>query len=446
MAVDPLRKLLWLKQESLEGRANRIVVLSPKAVGLRRGDLRFAPSPAHFEAAQARLDSIDRLIRRRLVHLGQIMEPDRRTALDSILIAMAMVEREIDRARRSFGMFFEIFAQRGTAFAPALAAHDAIAADCYRAVRLGLPGLIQGPVLKPITYMEHGYSPATMRRGVSLARLLGEPNPFPLIRIPWDRDRPWQSVFLHEVAHNLMADLRVWHETKDAVIRRLAEIRLPLRAIAIYGRWHKEIFADLAAILLGGPAAAFGMAEFLAHPADRVMTYRPGGAHPVGYLRIFIMAEMLRRLGFVEDADMVSTVWRRLYDPERGHRIPPVLMETQARAIPAVVDEIAFQPRRALAQQALSSVIRFRPEDQAAIRRGAFDLKTGHPPQALPPRHVVSACLYALEAGAEAQRLSLLVIRLLAHRGTGWRGEKLANPAELLPAPIPSRLPAAMTA
>ena len=33
---------------------------------------------------------------------------------------------------------------------------------------------------------------------------------------------------------------------------------------SVYGRWHKEIFADLAAILLGGPAAAWGMADFLA--------------------------------------------------------------------------------------------------------------------------------------------------------------------------------------
>ena len=69
-----------------------------------------------------------------------------------------------------------------------------------------------GPLLKPVCYMEHGYSPATMRRGVALARLLGEPNPFPLIRIPWDRDQPWQAVFLHEVAHNVQSDLGIWQE------------------------------------------------------------------------------------------------------------------------------------------------------------------------------------------------------------------------------------------
>ena len=113
--------------------------------------------------------------------------------------------------------------------------------------------IFPGPLVAPLTYLEHGYSPATMRRGVTLSRLLGETNPFPLIRIPYDRDRPWQAVFLHEVAHNLQADLGLWVQNRDAVIQRLSEAQLPPLAVSIFGRWHKEIFADLAALLLGGP-------------------------------------------------------------------------------------------------------------------------------------------------------------------------------------------------
>ena len=44
----------------------------------------------------------------------------------------------------------------------------------------------------------------------------------------------------------------------------------------------------------------------------------------------------------------VRAVWKRLYDPRRGHRIPALLLNDAKRAIPAVVDEIAFQPRRGL--------------------------------------------------------------------------------------------------
>ena len=146
------------------------------------------------------------------------------------------------------------------------------------------------------------------------------------------------------------------------------------------------------------------MAVFLSHPRDKVLTYRPGGPHPTGFLRAFILAEMLRRMGFIEDARRLARVWGSLYDPRRGHRLPHVLMHEARRAIPAVVDEICFQPRRNLAETALASVIRFSRDDEAAIRRGALRLSRGQWPADLPPRFIVSASGYALEAGADTPR------------------------------------------
>lgn len=411
MARNPIETFLRLKAASLRARARQLIRLTPQSVGLRPRDMPYAPSAGHFRAAQKQLAAIERTIERRLATAARQIAPSH----EDRLLSMAMIEREIDRARRAFGMFFELFAQRGTIYAPALAAHDVIGIDCYHAVMEGLPGIFTGPMLAPVCYLEHGYSPATVRRGVALARLLGDSLPFPIVRIPWDRDKPWQAVFLHEVAHNLQADLRIWEDVQQAVLQRLSQMRLAPAAIATFTRWHKEIFADLAALLLGGPAAAFGMAEFLAHPSDKVMTYRPGGAHPVGYLRLLMQAEMLRRMGFRRDADALREIWQTLYDPARGARMPKWLLDAAPRAIPAVVDEIAFQPRRNLAEKALCNVIRFTPRDQLAIRRGAFDLKRGKPPIGLPPRHVVSACRYALEAGAEPNRLGALVIAHLAN-------------------------------
>ncbi|MDP1007529.1 hypothetical protein, partial [Klebsiella pneumoniae] len=66
--------------------------------------------------------------------------------------------------------------------------------------------------------------------------------------------------------------------------------------------------------------------------------------------------------------------------------------------IPEVVDEIAFQTRRNLAQQALADVIPFDAGDQDAILDAARRLQAGKPVD-LPPRHVVSAAHYALESG-----------------------------------------------
>lgn len=397
------RHFLRAKLIGLAARLRRLNRVDKAFVGLRPQDLPYAPSAQHFLVANARLGQVEQQIRRRYADLVRSFE---QAPVQRVLIDMALVERELDRARRLFGMFYEVFAQRGTSFGPALAAHDAIAQDCYQAIRDAAPRIFSGPMLKPVCYMEHGYSPATMRRGVQLSRLLGESNPFPLIRIPWDRDQPWQAVFLHEVAHNLQADLGIWQETRTAVVRRLAgQLRQPMLA-GIYGRWHKEIFADLAAILLGGPAAAWSMADFLAHPAPRTLTYRPGGAHPTAYLRVKILAEMLRRLGFGAEAARLNQVWSTLYQPERGHRMPLPLLTSAGRAIPEVVDEIAFQTRRNLAQRALVDIIPFSRDDQAAIRAGAQALAAGQAERVtLPPRHLLSAASYALASGRITPRL-----------------------------------------
>jgi hypothetical protein len=234
--------------------------------------------------------------------------------------------------------------------------------------------------------MEPGYSPATTRRGVALRRLLGERNPFPLIRIPRGNDQPWQPVFLHEVAHNLQADLGIWEENRSAVGHRMWRAVSDPAVVSVYRRWHKEIFADLAALLLGGPASAWGMMSFLAHPAPKTLTYRPGGVHPTGYLRVLILSEMLERMGFEGDAALMRRIWRRLYQPAQGHRIPATLLRASGKTIPVVVDEIAFQPRRNLAQRALADVIPFSIQDEQSIRQGSRMFARGVLPQDLPAR------------------------------------------------------------
>lgn len=398
----------------LAARARRLSRMDYNSVGIRPQDLPYVPSPDHFRAANERLALIDREIVRRMrgllrrwPHAG----PQR------VLLDIALVERELDRARRAFGLFFEVFAQRGSSFAPVLAAHDVVAMDCYDTVRHGAPGLLPRAILPPVSYMEHGYSPATMRRGAILSRLLGERNPFPIVRIPWDRDNPWQPVILHELSHNLQADMSIWNENKIAVARRVLGGSGDPRLASIYSRWHKEIFADLAALLLGGPAAAWGLAQFLAHPGPRALTFRPG-VHPTGFLRVLLLTEMLRRMGFGIQAGRLEQVWRRLYDPSRFHRLPAFLLESAGSMIPTVVDEIAYQTRRNLAHRALADVISFRRDDEEAIQCGKRRLiEGGLPDRSLPPRHMVSAASYALNSGLlPPTLLSQRVVARLAER------------------------------
>lgn len=407
--LESVDAFLSTKATTLTDRARRLGDLDPRRVGLRREDAPFSPSTAHFKAANSRLVAIDRNIRKRLLALHRCPIHDVRRRL----LQMALVEREVDRSRRAFGLFFEIFAQRGTSFAASLAAHDVIARDCYVAALSSSPGLLRKPLLTPLTYMEHGYSPATMRRGVTLKRLLGEPNPFPLIRIPWDRDRPWQATFLHEVAHNLQADLGVWEETKQAVKRRLATTFLSEELQGVWAKWHKEIFADLAAVLLGGPAAAFGLAEFLAHPPAKVALYKAGGVHPTGFLRGLILAEMLRRMGFQEKSRQLADIWTTLYRDAAQRRLPKDLMASAAKIIPVVVDEIAYQPRRMLAERGLADVIRFDSKAQKQILVGARHFRKGRIPR-LPPRWLIGAARTAIEKGADARRVGDLLTKSLA--------------------------------
>ena len=411
-ADSSTRRFLDTKFRALRARAKRLTHLTPRQIGLRSEDLPYAPTRSHFHAANKRLAIIGDAIQRDITTIERGWPP---ATTQMALTQMAMLDRRVDRLRRTFGMFFEVMSQRGSGFAPALAAHDAIALDCYNVVRNALPGVFSGPLLKPLTYMEHGYSPATQRRGVALARLLGDTNPFPVIRIPWDRDNSWQPVFLHEVAHNLQADMGLWHENANAVANRLGSMRFDPLVVTIYRRWHKEIFADLAALLLGGTAATWGMMEFLAHPAARALTYRPGGAHPTGWVRVLILTEMMRRMGFAEEAARADKVWRQLYDPRRGHRLPPILMAATTRVIPAIVDEIAYQPRRGLGQHALADAIPFTRADEARIRSGGIAIAAGRVPN-LPARFFVSASRFALESGADPQAISKLVFGHLARR------------------------------
>ena len=139
------------KRLGLVARAGKLSALTPRRVGLRPQDMPYAPSPEHFKAANRRLREI-RV--RSAAQVRRLAAGWTESAAPQKLVAMAMVEREVDRARRAFGMFFEIFSQRGSSFAPALAAHDVIAVDCYRAIRNAAPELLTRPLLKPLTYLE----------------------------------------------------------------------------------------------------------------------------------------------------------------------------------------------------------------------------------------------------------------------------------------------------
>lgn len=420
MPTDAVREFVSVKVRALSARARRLATLDPESVGIRPQDRPYAPAEAHFAAANRRLAQIDEDVRR---HLAALSRTSLSRELDSpaLLAQAALVEREVDRARRAFGLFFDVFSQRGSRFGPALAACDAIAADCFAVVRQSLPGLLPPVLVKPLTYLEYNFSPATFRRGVLLGRLLGERNPFPLVRVPYERiESPWgMGVLLHEVAHNLQADLGIWNETENAVRARVLRVSGDTWLTRIWARLHKEIFADAVALLLGGPASARTMKDFLAYPPRRVLSFRPLSSHPMPYLRVFLLAEMLRRMGFTAEAARTEEIWRALYDRfVPGARAPHRLLETAPRLIPHVIDEVVFQPRRGLAQHAVVDAIPFRASDERAIQAAGVGIAGGRLPRGFPPRFAPSAARWALERRVAApEAIARTVLGALVNQG-----------------------------
>ncbi|MGV2390314.1 MAG UNVERIFIED_CONTAM: hypothetical protein LVR29_24945 [Microcystis novacekii LVE1205-3] len=61
----------------------------------------------------------------------------------------------------------------------------------------------------------------------------------------------------------------------------------------------------------------------------------------------------------VKKAIAYGACWQRIYNPNRFHRLPARLLTTSELLIPHLVDEIAYQTRRNLAQQALHDIIPF---------------------------------------------------------------------------------------
>ncbi len=296
--------------------------------------------------------------------------------------------------------YFDLFVQRLSSFGERLLSVDRIAANCYEDLYVGIGAAQPTPSLLPFSYARSGFSPATYRRGVPLMRLRFNKNLFPLIMLPQHRlDNVWAlSSVLHEVSHNLQADLGLWDEMPLHIYRRLTtEGRIPPGVAQVWARWHKEMMADMFALLLGGPAAVESLMDVVGRAPASTVRFNPRGVHPTSYLRVLISVVLLRRMGFERMADDLSRVWRRLYPRLRPDDIPRPIMETFARASELAVDTMAFQPYRQLANKSLSQVLTFGPREMEIVEQAGRQLGAGQETGAVPARFMIGAARFALD-------------------------------------------------
>jgi len=392
----------WMVTQSVN-LARHIGSLRPFAYG-EFGTGSAAPSRAH-------LDAVNRFIgefRARLTDggvwldaaIGLARKDPADANIERLLSRKHAVSRRVLYVEGIWDFYFDLFVQRLSSFGERLRAVDRIGANCYEDLYLGLGTARPTPTLLPFSYANAGFGPLTYRRGVPLPRLRNHPNLFPLVVLPQHRlDAVWAlSSVLHETAHNLQADLGLWDVLPQMIFTRLTgDGRLPPQVATIWARWHKEIAADLFAIVLGGPAAVESLMDVVGQSRPSTVRFMAVGVHPTPVLRVPINLALLRRLGFTRLAGDLGAAWKRLYPQVTARDVPEPLLSTFDRAAELTVDVIAFTPHPQLAGKSLAQLVEFGPGQQALVDQAAALLGSGQDVGTVPPRLMISAARRALD-------------------------------------------------
>jgi hypothetical protein len=362
-----------------------------------------SPTEAHTQAANALIESLRRGLLRRTrrvtAAVARAVREPTGPHLRDVVRLKAWAHNSVRSIETVWDFYFELFGQRQSQFADWLLSCDRIALDCYQHAYLGLAVARSIPAPPPFSYMRTGFAPATFRRGIPLRRLGQQLNPFPLIQLPYHRlVNPWTlGAVLHEVSHNLQNDLGLARAVPRAITRRLLRAGFGRLVASVWTRWNREAFADLCGLLLGGPAIVGSLMDVIGRSPTTTVTYDPRGPHPTPYLRGFLSMELLRRMGFADEAAQHRRAWARLYSNPRAGNIPPPLLDSFPRAVALVVDTICYQPYPSLGGRPLAQAICFGAKEQQMVEEAARRLATGTDPGVVPERFLIGAARFALE-------------------------------------------------
>lgn len=396
--TDDLNK--FVRAQALDARRNVAAIRPFRLDEFGTGPA--SPSASHIQVASEFMMAL----RERLMGLVERLDEAAATAvaapsprhLRRLLQEKDRAGKGIKHIEKIWDFFFELFGQRQTHYANWLLAADRIGLDCYQALYTGLGAARSIPTPPPFTYMETGFTPATFRRDVRLTRLGKLKNPFPIVKLPYHRlVNPWSlGAIHHEVSHNLQSDLGLWEEVPQRIKARLPEAGIPADVTETWARWHKEIWADLCGLLLGGPAIVSSLIGVVAQSPLATQGFNPSGVHPTPYFRVFINLELLRRMGFPKEAAAFHRLWTQLYPLTRRSRIPQAMLASFPLASRLVVDTICFQPYAQLGDKSLIQVTHFRPTHQEMVAEAAQRLAMGTDPGIIPARFLVGAARWAL--------------------------------------------------
>ena len=362
-----------------------------------------APSEGHLKVVY---DLIKRLRKGLLAISKRATHATVRASAEPTSANLTRVVADKDRAHhwvqgieKIWDFYLELFGQRQSKYGDWLLACDRIALDCYQVTytRLGTSRSIPAPA--PFCYMRTGFGPATYRRHIRLSKIGRQLNPFPLVQLPYHRlVNPWTlGAVLHEVSHNLQSDLGLSRAVPKNVARRLLEAGMDPFVARTWARWNREMFADMSGLLLGGPSVVGSLMDVVGRRPEVVFNFSAKVPHPTPYLRTLISVELLRRMGFEQEATAYRRAWMKTYPNPRAGAIPEPILRTFPEACRIAVDAMCFQPFASLGRKSLTQVIKFEPKDQAMVEEAAQRISAGVDPGIIPERFLIGATRTALD-------------------------------------------------
>jgi hypothetical protein len=363
-----------------------------------------APSEGHIQAANQLISSLRKELLRvsGTVHksIAAAQEEPEHASLQRAVMRKDRAHKWVQGIEKIWDFYLELFGQRQSMpYGDWLLSCDRIALDCYQAAYTGLGTAKSVPAPPPFCFMRTGFAPATMRRGIRLRRLGKQLNPFPLVQLPYHRlNNPWTlGAVMHEVSHNLQTELGLSREVPRRVAHRLLEAGMGRSVAGVWARWNREMFADMSAVLLGGPGVVGSLMDVVGRAPAAVYKFNRRGVHPTPYLRTLISAELLRRMGFEDEAEQYRRAWLRIYRKPPSGSFPGDMLETFPRACALAVDSMCYKPYRSLGGKSLAQVIRFEKKDQQMIEEAARRLSAGVDPGIVPARYLIGATRVALD-------------------------------------------------
>jgi hypothetical protein len=361
------------------------------------------PSEGHIQAVNALIGSL----RRGLLKMsGQVTTAAAAGDAEPTTARLSELMRRKDRAQhwvqgieKIWDFYFELFGQRQSKYADWLLSCDRIALDCYQAAYTNLGKARTVPAPPPFCFMRTGFAPATFRRGIRLRRLGKQLNPFPVIQMPYHRlINPWTlGAMLHETGHNLQTDLGLSRDVPRAIARPLLGENLPKNVAGIWTRWNREMFADMSALLMGGPEIVASLMDVVGRAPRAVFAFNPRDPHPMPYLRTLISVELLRRMGFADEAERYRRAWMGIYPLPTPDMMAPGLLETFPTACRLAVDAMCFRPYPSLGDKSYAEVVCFGEKERQMTEEAAGRLASGTDPGIAPARFLIGAARIALD-------------------------------------------------